>query len=79
LESIDNKKKFTKKAPTSQFEHNDFPVLYKGNMYNQIADGYEIKVYKNSDWVWEKVSVQKKTDLVKRGITDWKQCNPKLV
>lgn len=78
-EAIDNKKKFTKKAPTPQFEHNDFPVLYKGNMYNQIADGYEIKVYKNNDWVWEKVSVQKKVDLAKRGITDWKQCNPKLV
>lgn len=79
LEAIDNKKKFTKKAPTPQFEHNDFPVFYKGNMYNQLAEGYEIKVYKNNDWVWEKVSVQKKTDLTKRGITDWKQCNPKLV
>ena len=79
LEAINNKKKFTKKAPTPQFEHYDFPVLYKGNMYNQLADGYEIKVYKNNDWVWEKVSVQKKTNLTKRGITDWKQCNPKLV
>lgn len=37
-EAIDNKKKFTKKVPTSQFEHNDFPVLYKGNMYSQLAD-----------------------------------------
>lgn len=79
LEAIDNNKKFTKKAPTPQFEHNDFPVLYKGNMYNQIAEGYEIKVYKNNDWVWEKVAVHGKTDLTRRGITDWKQCNPKLV
>ena len=54
LEAINNKKKFTKKAPTPQFEHYDFPVLYKGNMFNQLADGYEIKVYKNNDWVWEK-------------------------
>lgn len=79
VEAIDNNKKFTKKAPSPQFEHNDFPVLYKGNMYNQIAGGYEIKVYKNNDWVWEKVVVSAKTDLIRRGITDWKQCNPKLV
>jgi putative transposase len=79
LEAIDKDKKFTKKAPTLQFEHNDFPVFYKGNMFNQLAEGYEIKVYKNNDWVWEKVAVSAKTDLTRRGITDWKQCNPKLV
>ncbi len=78
-EAIDNEKKFTKKAPTPQFEHKDFPVFYKGNMFNQLAEGYEIKVYKNNDWVWEKVAVSAKTDLTRRGITDWKQCNPKLV
>ncbi|MBF0725115.1 transposase [Enterococcus gallinarum] len=79
LEAIDNNKKFTKKAPTPQFEHTDFPVFYKGNMYKQIAEGYEIKIYKNNDWVWEKVVVSAKTDLIRRGITDWKQCNPKLI
>lgn len=79
LEAIDNKKKFTKKAPAPQFEHNDFPVFYKGNMFNQTSDGYEIKVCKNNDWVWEKVVVRAKTDLTRRGIIDWKQCNPKLV
>jgi putative transposase len=77
--AIDNKKKFTKKAPTPQFKHNDFPVFYKGNMFNQTSDGYAIKVYKNNDWIWEKVVVRAKTDLTRRGITDWKQCNPKLV
>ncbi len=48
-------------------------------MYKQIAEGYEIKIYKNNDWVWEKVVVSAKTDLIRRGITDWKQCNPKLI
>ncbi|EOH94053.1 hypothetical protein UAO_00093, partial [Enterococcus villorum ATCC 700913] len=43
-EAIDNKKKFTKKAPTPQFKHNDFPVFYKGSMFNQTSDGYAIKV-----------------------------------
>ena len=28
---------------------------------------------------WEKVVVSAKTDLIRRGITDWKQCNPKLI
>ncbi|NSU70615.1 transposase [Enterococcus faecalis] len=79
LEVINNNKKFTKKAPTPQFEHNDFPVLYKGNVYNQIVEGYEIKVHKNNDWVWEKVAVRGKTDLTRRGVADWRQCNPKLV
>lgn len=79
LKAIDNKKKFTKKAPTLQFKHNDFPVFYRGNMFNQIESGYEIKVYKHNDWVWEKVAVRAKTDLIRRGITDWKQCSPKLV
>lgn len=79
LEAIENDKKFTKRAPTIQFKHNDFPVFYKGNMFNQVADGYEIKIYKNKDWVWEKITVCQKTDLIKRGIIDWKQCNPKLV
>lgn len=78
-EAINNQKKFTKKAPSPQFKHNDFPVLYKGNMFNQTPEGYQVKVFKNNDWVWEKVVVKKKTDLVRRGITDWKQCNPKLI
>ena len=78
-EAIESQKKFTKKAPTPQFTHNDFPILYKGNMFNQTSEGYQIKVFKDNDWVWEKVVVKKKTDLVRRGITDWKQCNPKLI
>lgn len=78
-EAIENKKRFTKKAPTPQFDQNDFPVFYKGNMFNQTENGYQIKVYKKNDWVWENVTVRKKTDLTRRGITNWKQCNPKLV
>ncbi|MDQ6109205.1 transposase [Enterococcus faecalis] len=79
MQAIDNNKKFTKKAPTPQINHNDFPVLYKGSMFSQDESGYKIKVYKQNDWVWERVLVSKKADLLKRGITDWKQSNPKLV
>lgn len=78
-EAINNKRKFTKKAPMVRFEHNDYPVFYRGNMFKQSESGYEIKIYKNNDWVWEKIRVNKKTDLTKRGIGDWRQCNPKLV
>jgi IS605 OrfB family transposase len=78
-QAIADKKKFTKKAPTLTFEHNDYPVLYKGNMFDQLANKYKIKVFKNNDWVWEEVEVKVKTDLTKRGISSWKECAPKLV
>ena len=78
-EAKKNNKRFTKKAPTPQMEHKDYPVFYKGNMFKQSDDGYQIKAFINNDWVWIDVQVKKKTDLVRRGITDWKQCNPKLI
>ncbi|OUZ27860.1 hypothetical protein A5806_002636 [Enterococcus faecium] len=65
-EAIDNKKKFTKKALTPQFEYNNFSVCYKVNIFNQLAEDYEIKVYKSNDWIWDKIEVRAKTDLVRR-------------
>lgn len=79
LDALEKKKSFSKSSPTLQLKHNEFPVFYKGNMFNQTEEGYEIKIYKNNDWVWEKVIVRSKVNLVKRGIKDWKQCNPKLI
>ena len=46
-----------KKALTPQFEYNDFLVCYKLNIFNQLAEGYEIKDYKRNDWVLEKIEI----------------------
>lgn len=49
-----------KKALTPQFEYNDFLVCYKlniFNIFNQLAEGYEIKDYKRNDWVLEKIEI----------------------
>lgn len=32
-------------------------------MFNWLAEGYKIKVYKNNDWFWKKIEVHAKTDL----------------
>ena len=34
-------------------------------MFNWLAEGYKIKVYKKNDWFWKKIEVHAKTDLVK--------------
>lgn len=78
-EAEEKNKRFTKKSPTPQMKHKDYPVLYKGNVFMQSEDGYKIKAYINNDWVWVDIKVKKKADLKKRGIEDWKQCNPKLI
>ena len=71
-------KKFKKKPPTLQLEHKEFPVFYKGNMFSRIDEtNAHIKVYKNNDWVWIPITF-KSHDLFKRGVYDWKECNPKL-
>lgn len=72
-------KRFTKKSPTPQMEHKDYPVLYKGNVFKQEENGYKIKAYINNDWVWVDIKVKKKVDLKRRGIESWKQCSPKLI
>ncbi len=79
FEAIKKKKRFTKKAPIFSYEHAEYPVFYKGNMFKQDAEGYQIKVFQQNDWVWLPIQVKKKTDLTRRGLTDWKQCNPRLV
>ena len=72
-------KTFKKNPPRLQSTHKEFPVMYKGNMFNRLSDSEgEIKVFHKNDWVW--VNIQfKKQDLEKRNVVDWKECNPKLV
>ncbi|WP_407269747.1 RNA-guided endonuclease TnpB family protein [Radiobacillus sp. PE A8.2] len=72
-------KKFKKNSPTLQIEHKEFPVFYRGNMFERTSDtSAQIKIFHKNDWVW--VDIQfKEQDLYKRGVWDWKECNPKLV
>ena len=59
-QAISNGEKFTKKRPTLNLNINMFPVLYKNNMYQKINDTtFLIKVYRNHDWVYVKVSLRK--------------------
>ncbi|PFJ29042.1 IS200/IS605 family element transposase accessory protein TnpB [Bacillus thuringiensis] len=72
-------KKFKKNPPRLQLEHKEFPVLYKGNMFIRTSDiTATVKVFHQNDWVWIDVKF-KPQSLEKRGVLDWKECNPKLV
>ncbi|WP_257009867.1 transposase [Evansella halocellulosilytica] len=72
-------KKFKKKPPRLQLEHKEFPVFYRGNMFERTSDTTaQIKVFHKNDWVWVEIEF-KKQDLYKRGVWDWKENNPKLV
>ncbi|MRH43666.1 transposase [Aquibacillus halophilus] len=72
-------KKFKNKAPTLQLAHKEFPVFYKGNMFERTSDtSAQIKVFYQNDWVWIDITF-KEQDLYKRNIWDWKEHNPKLV
>jgi IS605 OrfB family transposase len=72
-------KKFTKKIPKFQLNHNEFPVFYKGNMFERIdANFVEIKLFIKNDWVWKTIQV-KPISLEKRYLLNWKVCSPKLI
>ncbi|UFT98989.1 RNA-guided endonuclease TnpB family protein [Radiobacillus kanasensis] len=72
-------KKFKKKPPTLSFQHKEFPVFYKGNMFKRKDEvSAKIKVFHQNDWVWIDITY-KEQDLFKRGVWDWKENNPKLV
>lgn len=72
-------KNFTKKPPRLQLVHKEFPVFYRGNMFNRMNDTTaQIKIFHQNDWIW--IDIQfKGQDLYKREVWDWKECNPKLV
>lgn len=78
-EALANGKKFTKRAPTFQVKHQEFPVLYKGNMFKHKTDtSADVKVFYRNDWVWITVTF-KGQDLYKRDVWGWKENNPTLV
>jgi len=75
-------KKFFEKPPTLNYEPNSFPTLYKGNMWEKIANGKaKIKVFKNNDWVW--LDIEYSTKNLKSGqnyrFNGYKEYNPMLV
>ncbi len=77
--ALENGRKFNKQPPTKQFTHKEFPVLYKGNMFKRTSDTTAcVKAFVKNDWVWVDV-VFRPQDLYKRGVHEWKECNPKLV
>ncbi len=58
-----------------------FPVLYKGNMYEELSnDTVFIKVYHNKDWVWLTVKLQiKKNNKRHFNLSEFKKNNPTLI
>ncbi|WP_050179717.1 RNA-guided endonuclease TnpB family protein [Domibacillus robiginosus] len=72
-------KKFRKQPPRLQAEHKEFPVFYRGNMFNRTSDTTaQIKVFHQNDWVWTDIEC-KGQNLYKRGVWEWKENNPKLI
>ncbi|WP_043933496.1 IS200/IS605 family element transposase accessory protein TnpB [Bacillus sp. EB01] len=72
-------KTLKKNPPSLTLDHHEFPVFYKGNMFERTGDcSARIKVFHQSDWVWMDIQF-KGQDLYKRDVWDWKECNPKLV
>ncbi|WJE55683.1 transposase (plasmid) [Bacillus cereus] len=72
-------KRFLKRLPSFQLEHKEFPVFYRGNMFEKgPGNKARLKLFVNNDWVWVDITY-KPMDLKKRGVSDWKECNPKLI
>ncbi|MCR2822262.1 RNA-guided endonuclease TnpB family protein [Lederbergia panacisoli] len=72
-------RRFKKKPPTLQMQHKEFPVFYRGNMFeNTSSTTARIKVFHKNDWVWKEI-IFKEQDLFKRDVWDWNESNPKLV
>ena len=69
-------KRFNKKPPTFENQHNEFPVFYKGNMFKDNIDrSAKIKLYLNNDWVWVTININPS----KNTLVDWKAGSPKLI
>ncbi len=51
------------KKPKFNFNQDIMPCFYKGNTFRYDKDrGYQIKVFKNNDWVWQDITLRN-TDL----------------
>ena len=78
-QAITEGKKFKKKPPVLNVEHETFPVFYKGNMFERLSDNQaKIKLYNGNDWVWETIAFNP-SNMKNRGVENWKENNPTLV
>ena len=77
--ALENEREFKAQPPSKQFVHKEFPVMYKGNMFERTSESTAcVKAFVKNDWVWIDVAFRPQ-DLYKRGVHEWKECNPKLV
>ena len=67
------------KPPKLIYNHNQMPVFYKGNMYEELNDGYvKLKLYSNNDWVYFIVKLNKQDLKYFDKYKDWTKSNPVL-
>ena len=67
------------KPPKLTYNHNQMPVFYKGNMYEELENGYiNIKLFYKNDWVYFTVKLNKQDLKYFDKYKDWTKSNPTL-
>ena len=67
------------KPPKLIYNHNQMPVFYKGNMYEELNDGYvKLKLYSNNDWAYFIVKLNSGDLKYFNKYKDWTKSNPVL-
>ena len=67
------------KPPKLIYNHNEMPVLYKGNMYEQVNKNLvNIKLFYKNDWVWIIVPLKRSDVKYIEKYNTWKMSNPSL-
>ena len=68
-----------KNPPKLIYNHSQMPVFYKGNMYEELEDGYvNIKLFYKNDWVYFTVKLNNQDLKYFNKYKDWKKSNPVL-
>ncbi len=67
------------KPPKLIYNHNQMPVFYKGNMYEELTGGFvKIKLYSNNDWIYFIVKLNSGDLKYFDKYKDWTKSNPVL-
>ena len=67
------------KPPELIYNHNEMPVLYKGNMYEQVSKNLvNIKLFYKNDWVWITVPLKRSDVKYIDKYNTWTMSNPSL-
>ncbi len=65
--------------PKLIYNHNEMPVLYKGNMYEQVSKNLvNIKLFYKNDWVWITVPLKRSDVKYIDKYNTWEMSNPSL-